>query len=78
MDAEKSPKFVYLVEPTTGEASAFLCPYRVFSKLMELYRVDPSKNLILKDFMEMEQAFEKGEAPEMIRGVCVRRLPIII
>lgn len=79
MDATqtKKPEYVYLLETTDPQTLAFLCPYRLFSKVSEIYRKSPKENMILNDFHDMENAFEKGESLEMIRGVYVRRVPLL-
>lgn len=72
------PEYVYLLEMSDQQTLAFLCQYRLFSKVSEMYRKSPKENMILNDFHDMEIAFEKGESLEMIRGVYVRRVPLVV
>jgi hypothetical protein len=72
------PEYVYLLETSDQQTLAFLCQYRLFSKVSEMYRKSPKENMILNDFHDMEIAFEKGESLEMIRGIYVRRVPLVV
>ncbi len=80
MDQTQTTKleYVYLLETSDQQTLAFLCQYRLFSKVSEMYRKSPKENMILNDFHDMEIAFEKGESLEMIRGIYVRRVPLVV
>ena len=80
MEAElaKKYRYAYLLDIGATQTIAFLCPYRVFAKLSEIYRMEPGRFMIMKDFYEMEQAVNKGESIEMIKGIFVRRVPLAI
>jgi hypothetical protein len=73
--ATSLPTHVYILN---GGEKAFLDPYRVFRMIQETYRAQPAVNIILHDFIEMMDAFEKGEEIEMIKGMVLRRVALSV
>ncbi len=74
---DQKSQFVYLLRTPNG-TTAFLCPYRIFQRLNQLFSEAPSSYHLRRDFVEMEAGLKTGEGVEMLNGVFVERYPLTL
>lgn len=74
MDTTKPPH-VYILR-TASETVAFLCPYKTYQRLNQLFAANPTGYKLRRDFVEMETALQTKDSVEMLTGVFVSRYPI--
>lgn len=70
-----NPSHVYIVH-TASETTAFLCPYKTYQRLNQLYAANPTIYKLRRDFVEMTTALQTSDSVEMLTGVFVSRYPI--
>lgn len=71
---DKPPQgYVYLVKMESSDTIAFLCPYKVYQHINQIYSQDPAKYKLRKDFIDMQSSLEKHGEIEMFSGTTVFR-----
>lgn len=73
---DRPPRYVYLVKNDLNETTAFLCPYRVYQHINQIYSQNPAKYKLSKDFIDMQSNLEKHGEIEMFSGTTVFRYPL--
>jgi hypothetical protein len=70
-----NPSHVYIVR-TASDTVAFLCPYKAYQRLNQLYAASPTTYRVRRDFVEMTTALQTSDSVEMLTGIFVSRYHI--